>query len=38
MRTLLGAGIGIEAGVWTPEDARALAASGPGRPCEAGPH
>jgi hypothetical protein len=28
MRTLLVAGIGIEAGVWTPEDARALGASG----------
>lgn len=28
MRTLLAAGIGIEAGVWTPEDAEALVASG----------
>ncbi len=28
MRALLAAGIGIEAGVWTPDDARALVASG----------
>lgn len=28
MRALLAAGIGIEAGVWTPDDARALVACG----------
>lgn len=31
MRTLIGIGVGIEAGVWTPEDAVRLGASGLGR-------